>query len=200
MSDQRLVEALEKALTDEVYDGGMGYLGDEQFPAYVRRLAETAAGVLAGAHTPTDDERREALHLIEQAASFREQTNADPEPSPNSMVGLWLRTASALEAALRRTEVPEPSADHHAIRVCIDIASTVYGGYDDAQGALSDIHMMLAPIVERHEPQGEPSDAQVIAALNAYWEYDPPVTDVGYWSEKHVGIMRAALRAAGGVR
>lgn len=60
---------------------------------------------------------------------------------------------------------------------------------------LADAGFEVCQIVE-----SEPSDAQVIAALNAYWEYDPPVTDVGYWSEKHVGIMRAALRAAGGVR
>lgn len=47
--------------------------------------------------------------------------------------------------------------------------------------------------------QGDPSDAQVVAALNVYWEYDPPVVDPAYWSEKHKGIMRAALRAAAAI-
>lgn len=46
------------------------------------------------------------------------------------------------------------------------------------------------------EPQSEPSDVQVVAALNVYWAYDPPIVDPAYWSEKHKGIMRAALRAA----
>lgn len=62
-------------------------------------------------NAPTNDEREEALHLIEQAESFREQTSPDVDAFPNSMVGLWLRTASALEAALRRSEVPEPQGE-----------------------------------------------------------------------------------------
>ena len=40
----------------------------------------------------------EAKHLIEQAGSFREQVGDDA--SPTSMIGLWLRTADALHAAL----------------------------------------------------------------------------------------------------
>ncbi|WP_454113512.1 hypothetical protein [Microbacterium maritypicum] len=70
MTDQKLVDELEKALRDEAYDGGFGYMGDEQFTAYVRTLAETAAEVFEKALTPTDDER-EALR--EQIA-YRVQT------------------------------------------------------------------------------------------------------------------------------
>lgn len=51
-----LVDEIEKALRDEAYDGGFGYMGAEQFTAYVRTLAVTAAKVVEGAHTPTDDE------------------------------------------------------------------------------------------------------------------------------------------------
>jgi len=40
-------------------------------------------------------------------------------------------------------------------------------------------------------PQGEPSDAQVLAALEAYWGVG------GSWSRPQIEKMRAALRAAG---
>lgn len=36
--------------------------------------------------------------------------------------------------------------DTQAVEAAIEIASTVYGDYDDAQGALADIHALLAPM------------------------------------------------------
>lgn len=54
MTDQKFVDELEKALRDEAYDGGFGHMGDEQFTAYVRTLAEAAAEVFEKALTPTD--------------------------------------------------------------------------------------------------------------------------------------------------
>ncbi|KTR79136.1 hypothetical protein NS234_01840 [Microbacterium oxydans] len=58
-----------------------------------------------------------------------------------------------------------PTDDERAIAVCIEIASTIYGGYDDAQGALSDIHMMLAPIAAgfHRSEVPEPSADDLIA-------------------------------------
>ncbi|MEN0022009.1 MAG: hypothetical protein AAGC61_01920 [Microbacterium sp.] len=44
-----LVERLEVALTDEVYDGAFGPLNEAQLSAHVRRLAETAAEVVDSA-------------------------------------------------------------------------------------------------------------------------------------------------------
>lgn len=47
------------------------------------------------------------------------------------------------------------------------------------------------------EAQGEPSDAQVLAALNAYYEPDRyPGQTLSDWSEGSTRAMRAALRAA----
>jgi len=62
--------------------------------------------------------------------------------------------------------------------------------------------MRLARALRRSEvpePQGEPSDARVLAALNAY---DPAgaTEDLSDYSPEHVQDMRAALRAAGRVR
>lgn len=51
-----LIDELEKALRDEVYDGGMGALSPEQFTDYVRGLAVKAAKVVEEVSTPTDDE------------------------------------------------------------------------------------------------------------------------------------------------
>lgn len=41
-----LTTEIEKALTDEAYDGGSGALSEEQFSRYVRRLAEAAVEVV----------------------------------------------------------------------------------------------------------------------------------------------------------
>ena len=54
----------------------------------------------------------EAKHLIEQAGSFREQVGDDA--SPTSMIGLWLRTADALHAALAVFE----KAHAHECEMC----------------------------------------------------------------------------------
>ena len=104
MTDQKLVDELEKALNDEVYDGGMGALSEDQLSELVRTLASTAAKVTEEARTPANNEKliEEAKHLIEQAGSFREQVGDDA--SPTSMIGLWLRTADALHAALAEFE------------------------------------------------------------------------------------------------
>lgn len=56
-----LVEQLEKALTEEAYDGGMGVLSPEQFTKLVRTLATTAAAVVAEAQTSMDVTRRAPL-------------------------------------------------------------------------------------------------------------------------------------------
>lgn len=40
-----LTTEIEKALTDEAYDGGMGAMSEAEFPRYVRRLVEAAAEV-----------------------------------------------------------------------------------------------------------------------------------------------------------
>lgn len=131
MTDQKLVDELEKALRDEAYDGGFGYMGDEQFPAYVRTLAETAAEVVEKAHTPTGDERGVLANLVQLG-----------------FVTDWYEAADRILAA----------------------------GFSRSE----------------KQPQGEPSDAQVEAAHQAWSDY---------WDRDEGGenrpAIRAALRAAG---
>lgn len=45
-----LLNELEKAFTDEAYDGGMGALSEEQFAKHVHRLAEVAVETVEHAH------------------------------------------------------------------------------------------------------------------------------------------------------
>ena len=112
MTDQKLVDELEKALRDEAYDGGFGYMGDEQFTAYVRTLAETAAEVVEKALTPTDDER-EAVRLraaLEDVwSTIQRDVRVLANLDPGELGGI---VARALESS--RSEVPEPMEEADA--------------------------------------------------------------------------------------
>lgn len=90
MTDNDARAYLEKSI-DNVEDlpGGLTWTNAE-----VLELLREAVRLFEQAHTPTDDERA----LIEQAQSFREQVGDDANPT--SLVGLWLRTASALESRI----------------------------------------------------------------------------------------------------
>lgn len=66
-------------------------------------------------------------------------------------------------------------------------------GYEDA---MDDVRARLPHHSKAPEPQGEPSDAQVMAAIQVFYNA-PGVTD---WVDETKEDMRAALRAAGEVR
>lgn len=102
MTDRKLVDELEKALRDEAYDGGFGYMGEEQFRAYVRTLAETAAEVFEKVHTPTDDEREALAGLIADG----EAHPSFPRPERVKPFAHDYRAADLVIAAgFRRSEV-----------------------------------------------------------------------------------------------
>lgn len=62
MTGQKLVDELEKALTDEAYDGGMGAMSPEEFRELVRTLAVTAAKVVDELRASPTLEQRHASH------------------------------------------------------------------------------------------------------------------------------------------
>lgn len=79
MTDQKLVDELEKALNDEVYDGGMGVLSEEQLSELVRTLASTAAKVAEEALAERSEPQGEPsdAQVDAVAKAIAEAANAD---------------------------------------------------------------------------------------------------------------------------
>lgn len=151
MVDQKLVDELEKALTDEAYDGGMGALSGEEFSELVRTLAVTAAEVVEKAHTPTDDEREALWDAFDDMHRITEggcDTRGDHVA--DMVLGL----------GFRRTEVPEPS------RVAEMIEQSSFGTPEaqELRATVSDekARALVDEANRRSEPQGEPSDAATV--------------------------------------
>ena len=119
------------------------------------------------AHTPTDDELRDAIDHIQGAVEFQDAIN--PE------------AVRVVISAARRSEVPEPSAEAlPAFRVNPKAPIPYVGTTDE--------------FMVNVQPQGEPSDAQVMAAMDAFYgEHDAVI------AHPFRENMRAALRAASAV-
>lgn len=148
-------------------------------------------------NAPTDDER-EALEqaILDGLNAHQAQSSMDPTLVEE-------RVGDAVWAAgFRRSEVPQPSAEGPHSRAC-GIRKHDHG----------DACHSNCPTCHGESPQGEPSDAQVLAALNA--EDNMRAVQGGYkprekpeplsaWKAHDIERMRsvvgAALRAAGGVR
>lgn len=115
MSDETLLNELERALTDEAYDGGMGALNEREFKDLVRTLAVTAAAVFEKAHTPTDDERETLRAALRQKVgvyySYEEheevmdvvfalgfRRSVVPEPT-SEVIGEWFTSSHGVAVA-----------------------------------------------------------------------------------------------------
>lgn len=119
---------------------------------------------------PIDDER--------EAQGWREANLYDVNSvSQDDFMAGW-RTADRL----RHSEVPEPS----------DPEGDGSSPWKEIQAAKDLLAEAYGPGEWSSEPQGEPSDAEVEAALEAWAAHADP--------RDPEGAMRAALRAAGGVR
>ena len=135
----------------------------------------------------------EAKHLIEQAGSFREQVGDDA--SPTSMIGLWLRTADALHAALAVFE----NAHTHECEMC---------RWENGFGARKPLtHTCEKNLSTDDFPHGHPEMDPTDDAQEAVDRLDQCLANrdagVGAWSmvrPEDVRMVLAALRAAGGVR
>lgn len=167
MTDQKLVDELEKALTDEAYDGGMGALSGEEFSELVRTLAVTAAEVVEEVHTPTDDERERAERLVARLLPARQT------PGTAANIVRYLTEAGLLS----HSEVPEPNAEGYAEfedweqemfrhQPVLSMADGSIAGCQCLDRVFvkgEDWGTHLATIITSRitaEPQGEPSDAQ----------------------------------------
>lgn len=157
---------------------------------------------------PTDDDREALLTEADALVASWDQKGSWSSDSP---VGMVMRLA----AALRRSEVPEPSTygeddwDNRDDEVNGETRGFLSCGRCDwstTRGLFAD----LREHERTHEsPQGEPSDAQVEAAAQALFEPDGPGGDYT-WAEMVVEDpsradiwredARKVLRAAGGAR
>lgn len=218
MTNEKLINEAREAVRvakDSIWRTSPDADGDARHEAVLDQML----AVFEKAHTPptpTDDERKVVADLIWGDALYSEEIDTT-------------EATDRLIAHFRRSVVPEPSLSLWAIKAAIDIASTVFGDYDDAQAALSDIHMLLAPeatadpqaepsdswidrqaskiIADRHgsDPtQGEPSDAQVVAAGRELFNrarLGNEHADMTYAEVRgeYEADARAALRAASSV-
>lgn len=168
---EELIEEAQKWV-EEYGDGYNEFPGGPMVKYFGQELIErlAALAVFEQAHTPTNDER-EARYLVEQAGSFREQ--AGDSSDPNSLVGLWLRTASALESALRHPVQGDPTADavERGAR-----AAAILGDYDGCFERIDEWNALEQWERDAH-PENEPTT-----------DYE----DADFWRDR----VRAALRAA----
>lgn len=186
---EKLIEESAEAfggLTSPTYGAAPEWERVEVYEGVKRVLA-----VFEKAHTPTDDEREALARLVDPGAFIP----FDPGVvDPRWPAEVEHRQQEArhhadriLTAGFRRSEVPEPSAEpvcEHGspLSALCDYAARYASGETDG----------TAP--KHAEPQGEPSDAQVLAALRAY------ASTPQQHGKGREDAIRAALRAAGGVR
>lgn len=150
---ENLIDAAEAMSPDEIHQHPMAALDKLRALARELRLVEKA-------HIPPADLIEEAAKAIHADDLAKKRANEAFESMNPETLDWYRDNARAALAVFEKVHTPStPTNDERAIDVCIEIASTVYGDYDDAQGALSDIHMMLAPIAAgfRRSEVPEPS-------------------------------------------
>lgn len=165
MDKEKLIEEAAMAITGtRPHPGGGSQIIFEEAEDFAR----AALAVFEKAHTPTGDERE----LAQVIKDFWWECEAGEKPTKHlngePTAGDVALAASILAAGFRRSEVPEPQVIER--------------------------HDLVMPIYEGSEPQGEPSDAQVIAARKAYIQ--DALTGSGEVSSDFDEFFRTALRAA----
>jgi hypothetical protein len=147
-------------------------------------------------HIPTDDEQREALIALRLATHSKMMSDG--------YLSIVVRSNEeaadlVLDAGFHRTSTgwmfsPEecPNREHPFPEQC-----GLCGFHRTVQGEPSNVSKQGVSDISpaQMSAKGEPSDAQVIAAMNAY---DPrfPGEDLDDFQENEIADMRAALRAA----
>lgn len=174
---------------------------------------------------PTDDERGQQfvtdadLDRFEAIATPMYQSTREAAGASKYLVSdlcQWIVRLVAEVRRLRRSEVPEPSAEGYAkfedweqemfrhqpvlsmadgsVAGCQCLDRVFVKGREDWGSHLAAVITARLP-----GPQGEPSDAEVLAALNS-WNGPHVAPGLSWYDTTSVTRMRAALRAAGGAR
>ncbi|MFF3029129.1 hypothetical protein [Microbacterium sp. NPDC057944] len=154
------------------------------------RDARAAFAVFEEAHTPTNDEREALRRAI---ASVLWNAGNYPDRVQAALLGqsvaplVMLVHDAVLAVGFRLPEVPNPSTDLHVDHHDDELTrERDHYGIDPESSAEYDARLGDGDR-EDPEPQGEPSDAQVQAALDVFYRAEPGT---------RVARMRAALRAA----
>lgn len=156
---------------------------------YARRgRAEDSSGLMSAAM----DLAEIAYAELERLRHVADTMSAVSEPlrtryASDSQAAYFMRQID--EAALPAPQGEPYDALHSRIESTLSRYETIYGGMRQMRYIIGDIRKDLAAVTE----QGEPSDAQAaLKAWSDYWDRDEGGNDMD--------AMRAALRAAGGVR
>lgn len=175
VTDSRLVDELERALRDEAYDGGFGYMGDGQFVSYVRGLAVKAAEVVQEALTPTNDEREDE-HQAQMIAFERAKLDArnsmrhDPHVWHEALEDALDKVLPSVwhaAAGFRHTEVPEPSAEEWADRIVAAREKAIVKGYTSEHDRKHGIrHLLNWAIDYARRGKSEDSSGLIAAAID----------------------------------
>lgn len=151
-----------------------------------RRALTAGLDAFKEAHIATDDEREARVYSSPEAVAIAQRY---------------------LDRERRHSEVPEPQGepseyrDRIALAEFIDKALDGDAGYGVGAFLAGGILSFLSDRADLHAAfaQGEPSDAQVEAALIAHLGYDPAPAGFPF-KDGEKEQMRAALRAATGAR
>jgi hypothetical protein len=212
MSDKTLADALREAVIEgpKVYYPLDNY-GHVASAIPVSWLSERAEQLEGAEFEPSD-----AQELLEEADALIDSWDQKGSWSADSPVGMVMRLA----AALRRSEASEPQGEP-LMDIAKRIGASERSSSDfnvatsrplgpEPQGEPSDDyeagyaegfhHGVSSPrgSAESDREQGEPSDAEVLAAMNTY--HDDQEAVLRDWSPYKVNAMRAALRAAANAR
>lgn len=128
MTDQKLVDELEKALTDEAYDGGMGAMSPEEFRELVRTLAVTAGRVVDEMYASTDNEK-----LIERVRAVIDTAVTDAYTAASQM------NATASDHAATERDVSEAEAVRDLVVEALEAAEKAHTPTDDEREALANL-------------------------------------------------------------
>lgn len=204
MTDEKLIEEAFKAHEDAPTWQDDPIARDAAIRWHMRGFNDARA-VFEKAHAPTDDEREALAEAWDQGMAYGVNYDAgDYEVAPEP-----------IENPYRRSEVPEPQVEHCCAHpkcpggslCCCQQEPEPQG--EPMRGTFG--HAWPCPLFYvgnwgkenqplrecaggycATEPQGEPTDAAIESALNAYWH---PQHD-GPWRESQKNAMRRALRAA----
>jgi hypothetical protein len=161
---------------------------------WAARIRAARAKAIAKGYTPEHDAKHGVRHLLNWAIDYARR--GKPEDS-SGLVAAAMDLAEIAYAELERLR--------HVADTMSAVSTALRTRYASDSQAAYFMRQINAALEAVPEPQGEPSDAQVLSAARAFAAHGltdrESVTSLPDWRFRDVlGPIRAALRAAGGVQ